>query len=418
MTTVPDTGRPWRIAGAALGVLFWLILVSMALRTSHFPVVFHRYSKEYAGLLLAMFAVTLLITIAQLPQVFPLLYARRHALVWFGVFCPLLIFASLEIAMRMFNLLGSDFYGEIRRYMTVLVLDDRLSFKNPALYSDYYQRVRIATNDLGLRERPLAPHSFGETRILVLGDSVAFGWGVNVEDAAPRQLERALQSSQTGTVKTINSGVPGYNTSQELAFLETYGDRLQPDLAVLLYVDNDIDAIDPNRVHMGVLPNPWQNPRGAADYFLSMSRSYFLVRHIVPVLVGSVTASPAELRRTSGWQQSMQSLDEMARFCRARALPLAVFHFRMIDDPISSALNQEIETHARADGFYFSDTLPWFTGRNIRRLTNSFIDTHPNAEGHRILAEGMARFLLDRGVIGSGSASSNALTSKNSRSRE
>jgi lysophospholipase L1-like esterase len=414
----PAAGSRWRVAGIVLAAFLWMGFVTLAFRQSRFPAVFHRYSNEYAGLLLVVLASAILVTVAQFPRVFPMLYARRHALLWLLVFCPLLIFTSVETAMRLFNLLGSDFYSEIRRYMSVLVLDDHLSFKNPVLYRASYKNVKIVTNELGLRERPLRTHAAGETRILVLGDSVAFGWGVNVEDAFPRQLERGLQSSQKGAVETINSGVPGYNTNQELTFLEMYGPRLQPDVALLLYVDNDIDAIDPARVHLGVLPNPRKDPRGAADYFLSRSRFYFLLSHILPVVAGSITASPDDRRPTAGWQQSMQSLDEMARICRDRGIPLAVFHFRMIDDPISRALNDDIETRARTDHFYFSDTLPWFAGQNIRRLTNSFVDTHPNAEGHRILADGMARFLLDRGIVHAGIPSPNSLSSKNIRSQQ
>jgi len=76
----------------------------------------------------------------------------------------------------------------------------------------------------------------------------------------------------------------------------------------------------------------------------------------------------------------------------------------MLDDPISHALDDEIEARAQSGGFYFCDTLPWFRGHNLRRLTNSFIDTHPNAEGHRILAEGMARFLAGRALVPAASA--------------
>jgi lysophospholipase L1-like esterase len=396
----PRAGSPKpRVLGIAFGALLWAIFVAMALRTSRFPVVFHRYSKEYAALLLLVLATATIVTMAQLPRVFAVLDGRRHILLWLFLFCPLLIFASVEGAMRLFNLLGSDFYSEIRRYMTVLVLDGRLFFKNPPLYRGIYQGVEVTTNELGFRERPLRPHATGSARILILGDSVAFGWGVSVEDAFPRQLERRLQLSWGAPIETINSGVPGYNTGQELAVLQLYGDRLQPDAVLLLYVDNDIDAIDPARVHMGVPANPWENPGGAADYFLSMSRFYFMLRHIVPVFAGRRASSLAERRQTPGWQNSMTSLQEMARICHSRGTPLAVFHFRMMDDRISGALNEELENHARAEDFYFCDTLAWFSGRNIRRLTNSFIDTHPNAEGHRLLTEGMSRFLLDRSVL-------------------
>src|SRR5262249_54835066 len=151
---------------------------------------------------------------------------------------------------------GSDFYGEIRRYMTILVLDDLLYFKNPAGYRGAFEGVEISTNEIGLRDRPLKPRVPGVHRLLVLGDSVAFGWGGEVDDIFSRRLEHDIPQSGGVPVETINSGVPGYNTTQELAFLKLYADRVQPDVALLLYVDNDIDAVDPARVHMGIFPDP------------------------------------------------------------------------------------------------------------------------------------------------------------------
>jgi lysophospholipase L1-like esterase len=50
---------------------------------------------------------------------------------------------------------------------------------------------------------------------------------------------------------------------------------------------------------------------------------------------------------------------------------------------------------ATSAGFEFADALPWFAGRNIRRLTNSFLDSHPNPAGHRVLAAGAAEWLAD-----------------------
>ena len=395
---------PLRVLGLLVCAAMWAVFIAMALRTSRYPVVFERYSREYATLLAIVLAIAAAITLTQVPRVYRALYARRHALLWVGVFCPLLVMGSIEGGMRMFNLLGSNFYGDIRRYMTVLQLDPSLYFKNPARYRGKYGGVEIATNEMGLRERGLWAHRAGERRVLVLGDSVAFGWGVPVQDAFPRQLERELRQSTGADYSTINSGVPGYNTGQELTFLRTYGDRLQPDAVVVLYVDNDIDAIDPARVHMGIMPNPWKDPRGAADYFLSMSHLYFMAHHIVPVLAGRVTATPAERRATAGWKQSMEALRDLARVCRERGTPLAVVHFRMLDDPISGALNSDIAEVAREERFEFADALPWYAGRNIRMLTNSFIDTHPNAQGHAILAKGTARFLLAGGGAMAGRA--------------
>src|SRR5262245_37180686 len=48
--------------------------------------------------------------------------------------------------------------------------------------SGVYMSVPVAINSMGLRDRELNPaHSVGTIRTLMLGDSLTFGWGVNVE---------------------------------------------------------------------------------------------------------------------------------------------------------------------------------------------------------------------------------------------
>src|SRR5262249_32944808 len=58
---------------------------------------------------------------------------------------------------------------------------------------------------------------------------------------------------------------------------------------------------------------------------------------------------------------------------------------------------------AAAAPFPVAYTEPWFEGSDVRRYFVSMTDSHPNAEGHRILAEHIASFLLDQGWIQSGS---------------
>lgn len=386
-----------RLLGITLSGALWLAFIAMALHTSRYPAFLSRYSKEYAVLLGLAAMVAGFVTLLQIPRIYSALYRNRFTLFWLLVVSPILTLSAIEAAMRSFNLLGSEFYSEIRRYMSVLTPDEHLYFRNPVRHRARYQGVEIETNDLGLRDRSIDEPSGTGERILVLGDSVAFGWGVKVEDAFPRQLEKNL-TLKGHRARTINSAVPGYNSHQELAFLNLYETRIHPDRVVLLYVDNDIDAIDPARVHMGVRPDFWKDPKGVFDYFLSMSRLYFMARHIVPVLLGQANPSVPDKRSSPGWKDSMNCLVGIAQQCRQRAIPLVVLHFRMLPDPISNALDQDLGAMAARERFAYCDTLSWFQGRNIRKLTNSFIDTHPNAEGHRILAEGASRFILEQAI--------------------
>lgn len=390
-----------RIVGLGVTAALWAATIILALHTSRFPEVLGKYSKDYFFLLLILAGLTALVSLLQLPRVQGWLYRGRYALVFILVICPLITLGMLEFAMRAFNLFGSNFYSDIRRYTTHLELDPNVYFKNPANYHGKYSTFEISTNNVGLRQGPVTPPAPGEERVLMLGDSVTFGWGVNVEEAFPHQVEIRMAAAGH-PVQAINSGVIGYNSRQELAYLKLHGDELRPKAVILMYVDNDIEAIDPQRVHLGVLPNPLKDPKGAADYFLSMSRVYFMVHQIGPVIWGGPSRSLAEKRASAGWKDSMDSVAAMARYCRERGIPFAVFFFRMTSDPVSDALQADLIKEAGEDNFYYCDTLPWFQGKNFRQLTNSFIDIHPNGPGHAILADGITQFMLQKHMVDHG----------------
>ncbi|MCK4409942.1 MAG: hypothetical protein KAW67_07640 [Candidatus Eisenbacteria sp.] len=77
----------------------------------------------------------------------------------------------------------------------------------------------VHTNELGIRSRPIDSGS-QSIRVLVLGDSYAFGWGVPEEDAFPRQLESMIgRRFRSVPVEVINAGLPGYGLYQQHAML-------------------------------------------------------------------------------------------------------------------------------------------------------------------------------------------------------
>jgi lysophospholipase L1-like esterase len=99
-----------------------------------------------------------------------------------------------------------------------------------------YSSVNIRINPKGLRDEP---HHYrritNRRRILVLGDSFAWGWGVQVSDRFTERLEELIPD-----VEVINAGVPGYSTDQECLWLEREGLKYKPDLVILLLFWNDL----------------------------------------------------------------------------------------------------------------------------------------------------------------------------------
>lgn len=74
-------------------------------------------------------------------------------------------------------------------------------------------------------------------RILVLGDSFAFGVGVDDDHTLAAQLGALLGPSW----EVLNGGVSGYSTDQELLWFERL-ESLRPEIVVLVVCDNDFGA--------------------------------------------------------------------------------------------------------------------------------------------------------------------------------
>jgi hypothetical protein len=98
--------------------------------------------------------------------------------------------------------------------------------------------VRVRCNSRGLRDREHAlAKPDGVRRVVVLGDSYAWGQGVENDQTVAAVLERALPG-----VETVNLGVAAYTSVQELVLFEEEGVRYAPDWTVLLFCDNDLDS--------------------------------------------------------------------------------------------------------------------------------------------------------------------------------
>ncbi len=96
--------------------------------------------------------------------------------------------------------------------------------------------VAVTLNADGLRDRDQPVNSSGGT-ILAIGDSFAFGWGVELTDTFLYRAEEALRPE---AVRVIKAGIPGTGTSDQLLWLEHYGQRFQPGLVIVcLFVGND-----------------------------------------------------------------------------------------------------------------------------------------------------------------------------------
>jgi lysophospholipase L1-like esterase len=97
--------------------------------------------------------------------------------------------------------------------------------------------VRVRCNRQGLRDSDKSYiKAAGIRRIIVLGDSFMWGYGVENNE----MFSTVLQDLIPGT-ETVNFGVNGYSTVQQFVRLESEGLRYEPDVTVLVFVWNDLE---------------------------------------------------------------------------------------------------------------------------------------------------------------------------------
>lgn len=111
--------------------------------------------------------------------------------------------------------------------------------KNVTGYHKYLRSekpIQVRTNEFGLRGGPISLNKpEGVTRILILGDSNAFGFRLQEEEIFSTLISKYLP----GNYQVLNSGVFGYGTDQAFLLLARERIKLQPDIVILAFSAGD-----------------------------------------------------------------------------------------------------------------------------------------------------------------------------------
>lgn len=125
----------------------------------------------------------------------------------------------------------------------------------PNAAGDFIQRdfnVKIKNNDTGFRGKKYSYQKIDEVeRILVIGDSYVWGYGVEENDVFTAIMERELKNTEI-----INLGCSGYGNDQELLLLESEGMKYDSD-EVIIVVTLPSDLINNSHSVQYSYPKPF-----------------------------------------------------------------------------------------------------------------------------------------------------------------
>lgn len=273
---------------------------------------------------------------------------------------------------------------------------------NPNQTVHFHYPLPIRLNSMGLREReiPLAK-SPDEFRILVTGDSNAFGQGVPVERTWPRLMEAMLQEPHPGRrITVINQSMPGYSLAQSWYLYQEIGSRYQPDL---LIVGSHGWTARPEsadlRRYLADIP-PLRNLHA----LLYRSMTYLTLRKELARLRAHRTGqAPPEFNRpTQDPQECVGFLERFLGEVRARNLA-ALFVAPSPPDlerPLDMWHNRELSPLLESTGpdepIRFTE---WIRTLPREQCTLSASDQHFNEAGHESIARQFADAILEGRLI-------------------
>lgn len=302
----------------------------------------------------------------------------------------------LEVLLRFTYPFYSNFNTEMWKYSKDIktlsnitnVSHVHLPNKHSVLYG-----VDFATSSLGFRdyEYPIDRASM-VNRILVLGDSVTLGWGVNLNNSYPKVLERMLNSNpqQISDPKikyeVINTAVGNYNTEMEVNALEKQL-YLKPNAVVVGFFPNDAEKTvitNDNFVYwfkkaFYLYPFFWDKYSKLSYLFASRNGNYTSLVHsyYTDQYGGKENLNRAFLK--------LKDLSERNGF-KVYVVIIPQFYNEFKDYDLKDVHSYVLEL-CKMERFICVDSLDDFRPYALKDIIISYEDAHPNAVGHKIIAE-------------------------------
>ena len=284
------------------------------------------------------------------------------------------------------------------------------------LVPEKHGAIRYSFNRAGYRDRNHDPHRPGR-RLVILGDSVSFGLGVEQNQIYPALLERHLSHRLRRPYEVVNLAVFAYDTRHELEAFRDDGLALAPTTTVLQFYMNDFSIAGDSRpvfslvaafrtlknryfFHSALYRRWYPVARGAADRFARTRRQ--------PSPPSAVAAAEPEimLRYLASYPDDLS----VAAFRAVREIHAEATRggsrFLLFVSPdqaqLSTAkydgIDRRIHRFCRANGISFFDPLPALRARPDR--ARLFYDqSHLSPLGHEVVAALLADELVARRMV-------------------
>ncbi len=238
-----------------------------------------------------------------------------------------LVVGAAELTARVMNL-QSDYTGPIPNRSNCLRRSSLLGMEFRPNCEAVIEYTAMHTNSVGLRDAEIGNDD--SVRVLSIGDSCTWGWGVAQDEAYPQVLQKRLnQRSGTGRYRVINAGRPGYTSYQGLVYLREFGLAFHPAIVIFAYGFND--AFRPGDVEQEIeWQRRWMREVELSDFLLSWSK---LVRWLSWKTLSAHPPLTQSAVPPEKYKRNLTRIVQLAREHGARALMISFWDAERISVP-------------------------------------------------------------------------------------
>lgn len=287
-------------------------------------------------------------------------------------------FALVEAYTRLTQTDGSNFDIEMWRYARELKRESSIpgmGHEHTPGKSGTFMGVPVKINSSGWRD---SEHELKKpaqsVRIMMLGDSLTFGWGAPPDGITSNILEKMLNTGQgTRKFEVLNTGIGNTNTSMQTAYFLAEGYRYKPDIVVLNYFINDAEPTPKRRKN-------WLVEYSYAAVFLAgrfdiLKRMYFKGESWLDYYK-NLYGDDRE-----GWKQTKQAFNKLASYCQKNNIKLLVAHYpelHQLDPYPFTGVTEKLKALSEKSSVPFVDLLPGVKDKKPESLWVTPTDAHPN----------------------------------------
>ena len=290
-----------------------------------------------------------------------------------------------EVLLRLKNANMRNYNIEMWRYSKELKRESSnvlLGHEHIPSTTAILQSVSIRINSDGLRGEEIKVKQLNEKRVLFLGSSITFGWGVEEGETLTGRLNQMFKKAKSNTI-VLNGGIGNYNTVRYTERFLTRLSHLAPDIIVIQHFVNDAEVLEFDRGNWFL-----RNTQLAGTLWAAFNRIFkpagenALLDHYK-----AVYDSNAE-----GFQAMTAALRRLSSFASEKGVRVVLAmtpDFHNLKDYPFGFIHDEMNALSHDLGFIYIDLLSVFASRDAKDFWAMPGDPHPNSHGHELMAKAL-----------------------------